>query len=146
MLFWNSVAFSMIQQMLAIWSLVPLPFLKPAWTKETLICSRHMCMCVCEWCGFISILKSCSIPTFHSQPSPAKCACVHTHTHAHSILLVESSYFFLVFLSELRNFITLPPTMLMPSNLQGSWKCALNKIFWGCVCSIGNRNGDVWQR
>ena len=29
---WNSLAFSMIQQMLAIWSLVPLPFLNPAWT------------------------------------------------------------------------------------------------------------------
>ena len=28
--FWNSLAFSMIQQMLAIWSLVPLPFLNPA--------------------------------------------------------------------------------------------------------------------
>ena len=28
--FWSSLAFSMIQQMLAIWSLVPLPFLKPA--------------------------------------------------------------------------------------------------------------------
>ena len=32
MFFWNSLAYSMIQQMLAIWSLVPLPFLKPAWT------------------------------------------------------------------------------------------------------------------
>ena len=31
--FWNSLAFLMIQQMLAIWSLVPLPFLKPAWTS-----------------------------------------------------------------------------------------------------------------
>ena len=31
--FWNSLGFSMIQQMLAIWSLVPLPFLKPAWTS-----------------------------------------------------------------------------------------------------------------
>ena len=30
--FWNSLAFSMIQQMVAIWSLVPLPFLNPAWT------------------------------------------------------------------------------------------------------------------
>ena len=28
--FWNSVAFSVIQQMLAIGFLVPLPFLKPA--------------------------------------------------------------------------------------------------------------------
>ena len=27
------LSFSMIQQMLAIWSLVPLPFLKPAWTS-----------------------------------------------------------------------------------------------------------------
>ena len=33
MFFWNSLAFSMVQQMLAIWSLVPLPFLKPAWTS-----------------------------------------------------------------------------------------------------------------
>ena len=32
MFFWNSLAFSMIQQMLAIWSLIPLPFLNPAWT------------------------------------------------------------------------------------------------------------------
>ena len=30
MFLWNSLAFSMIQQMLAIQSLVPLPFLKPA--------------------------------------------------------------------------------------------------------------------
>ena len=32
-IFWNSLAFSMIQQMLAIWSLVPLPFLNLAWTS-----------------------------------------------------------------------------------------------------------------
>ena len=31
--FWNSRAFSMIQQMLAIWYLVSLPFLNPAWTS-----------------------------------------------------------------------------------------------------------------
>ena len=31
--FWNSLAFSMIQWMLPIWSLVPLPFLKPVWTS-----------------------------------------------------------------------------------------------------------------
>ena len=31
--FWNFFAFSMIQQMLAIWSLVPLPFLNPACTS-----------------------------------------------------------------------------------------------------------------
>ena len=33
MFFWYSLAFSMIQRMLAIWSPVPLPFLKPAWTS-----------------------------------------------------------------------------------------------------------------
>ena len=31
MFFWNSLAFSIIQRMLAIWSLVPLPFLKSTW-------------------------------------------------------------------------------------------------------------------
>ena len=31
--FWNSLAFAMLQWMLEIWSLVPLPFLKPAWTS-----------------------------------------------------------------------------------------------------------------
>ena len=33
MFFWNSVAFSLIQWRLAIWSLVSLPFLNPAWTS-----------------------------------------------------------------------------------------------------------------
>ena len=35
MFFWNSLAFSMIQRILAIWSLVPLPFLNPAWTSRS---------------------------------------------------------------------------------------------------------------
>ena len=33
MFFWNSLAFSMIQQMLEIWFLVPLPFLNPTCTS-----------------------------------------------------------------------------------------------------------------
>ena len=33
MFFWNSLAFLMLQRMLAIWSLFPLPFLNPAWTS-----------------------------------------------------------------------------------------------------------------
>ena len=33
MFFWNSFAFLMIQWMFTIWSLVPLPFLSPAWTS-----------------------------------------------------------------------------------------------------------------
>ena len=39
MFFWNSLAFSTIQRMLAIWSLVLLPFPKPAWTSGS---SRFM--------------------------------------------------------------------------------------------------------
>ena len=65
----NSLAFSMIQQMLAIWSLVPLPFLKPAWTSGSsrlTYCSkpclenfehyftsmRDECNCVVVWAFF----------------------------------------------------------------------------------------------
>ena len=33
--FWDSLAFSIIQWMLAVWSLVPLPFLNPAFTSES---------------------------------------------------------------------------------------------------------------
>ena len=33
MFLWNSLTFSMIQWMLAIWSLAPLSFLNPAWTS-----------------------------------------------------------------------------------------------------------------
>ena len=39
MFFYNSLAFSMIQQMLAIWFLVPLPFLNPVWKSGS---SRFM--------------------------------------------------------------------------------------------------------
>ena len=33
--FWNSLAFLVTPRMLAIWSLVPLPFLNPAWTSRS---------------------------------------------------------------------------------------------------------------
>ena len=42
MFFWNSLALSMIQQILAIWSLVPLPFLNPAWTSGS-SCFTYYC-------------------------------------------------------------------------------------------------------
>ena len=35
-IFLDSLAFCMIQQILVIWSLVPLPFLNPAWSKSSL--------------------------------------------------------------------------------------------------------------
>ena len=69
MFFWNSLAFSMIQQMLVIWSLVPLPFLNPAWTSGssqfmycwnlawrilsiTLLACGDECNCAVVWTSF----------------------------------------------------------------------------------------------
>ena len=46
MFFWNCLAFFMIQQILAILSLVPLPFLNPAWTPGS---SRFMYYCRLAW-------------------------------------------------------------------------------------------------
>ena len=42
MFFWNSLDFSMIQQMLAIWSLVPLPFLKQILLKPNIVISVYV--------------------------------------------------------------------------------------------------------
>ena len=47
--FWNSLAFSMIQQMLAILSLVPLPFLKPAWPSGSSKFSYSAIICQQVW-------------------------------------------------------------------------------------------------
>ena len=67
MFFWNSLAFLMIQQMLAIWSLVPLPFLKPVWTSGSsqftycwslarrilsITCMWDECICAVVWAFF----------------------------------------------------------------------------------------------
>ena len=71
MFFWNSFAFSMIQLMLAIWSLVPLPFLNPAWTSWSSrftycwsqvwrIFSITLLACeMSELCGSLNILWHC---------------------------------------------------------------------------------------
>ena len=58
MFFWNSLAFSIIQQMLTIWSLVPLLFLKPAWTSG----SSHFMYCWSLAWGILSItLLACEM-------------------------------------------------------------------------------------
>ena len=58
MFFWNSLAFSMIQQILAIWSLVPRPFLKPAWTSES---SWFMYYWSLTWRILSTILLACEM-------------------------------------------------------------------------------------
>ena len=76
MFFWNSLTFSMIQQMLAIWSLVLLPFLKSArtsgshgsrtveaWLVEFWALFTSLwdeCNCVVVWAFFVDILLNIS--------------------------------------------------------------------------------------
>ena len=46
----------MTQWMLAIWSLVPLPFLKPAWTSAS---SSFWVVLYRTWCSPLSLVRSC---------------------------------------------------------------------------------------
>ena len=54
MFFGNSLALSVIQQMLGIWSLIPLPFLNPVWTSGS---SQFMyCWSLAWWILSITLL------------------------------------------------------------------------------------------
>ena len=64
MFFWNSLAFSMIQWMLAIWSLVPLPFLKPAWASGS---SRFTYYWSLAWRILSITLLACEIKSSKSR-------------------------------------------------------------------------------
>ena len=71
MFFWDSLAFLMIQLMLAIWSLVSLPFPKPAWTSGsswfmdywslvwTILSITLLCVRWVKLCGSLSIFWHC---------------------------------------------------------------------------------------
>ena len=64
MYFWNSLAFSTIQQVLAVWSLVPLPFLNCVCTCGS---SWFMYDCMVVWTFFTTALlwnwnENCSFP------------------------------------------------------------------------------------
>ena len=74
MLFWNSFAFSMIQWMLAIWPLAPLPFLNPA-------CNI--------WKFSVHILLKSSLENFDNYLTRMwnKCICVVVYTFSGISLL-----------------------------------------------------------
>ena len=71
---WNSLAFSMIQQMLAIWSQVPLPLLNTAWTSGStrfMYCWSlawrilNITLLACEMSAIVRYLEhSLSLPFF----------------------------------------------------------------------------------
>ena len=103
MFFWNSLAFLMIQQMLAIWSLVPLPFLKPAWTYGS---SRFMycwslawrilsiTLLVCEWSESHSVMSDSLGPHRLYSPwnSPDQNTGVGSLSLLQQILPTQESY------------------------------------------------------
>ena len=64
MFFWNSLAFSMIKGMLATWSLVPLPFLNPAWTSGS---SQFMYYWNLTWRILSITLLACEMSTIVQQ-------------------------------------------------------------------------------
>ena len=71
--FWNSVALLMIQWMLAIWFLVPLPFLKPAWTSGSSWFTYCWSLCVgCRVEGrrLDGWMKSCLLLLCELESSP----------------------------------------------------------------------------
>ena len=57
---WNSLAFSLIQQMLAIWPLVPLPFLNPACTSG---CSQFTSCWSLAWRILSITFLACEVST-----------------------------------------------------------------------------------
>ena len=70
MFFWNSLAFLMIHWMLAIWSLVPLPFLKPAWTSGNSWFTYYWSL---AWRILSITLLACAAAAKSLQSSPTLC-------------------------------------------------------------------------
>ena len=61
---WNSLAFLTIQQMLAIWFLVLLPFLNPTWTSES---SQFMYCWRLSWRILSNMLLACEMSVIVQQ-------------------------------------------------------------------------------
>ena len=113
MLFGNSLAFSMIQRMLAIWSLVPLPFLNPAWTLGSL------------WFMYCWSLAWRILSYFASLWDEYHCVVLWTffgiaflsdwneHTFSSPVATAEFSKFALILTSLLTQMVKLMPAIAM---------------------------------
>ena len=149
MCFWNSLAFSMIHRMLAIWSLVPLPFLNPAWTsgssqftlKPGLENFEHYfasmwdeCNCAVGWAFFgIAFLwdwnENWPFPALWPLPFSKfsgilSAALLQHHLSGFEIAQLELSIF-----KKLRFFpLCPPPAKKVPSSC--SFHLSLSKLSW----------------
>ena len=89
--FWNSLGFTMIQWMLTIWSLIPLPFLNPACTSE----SFWFTYCWSLTWRILSItLLTCEMSaTLTREQRVANCTAVlKTSTWSNTFLLLTSRW------------------------------------------------------
>ena len=90
MFFWNSLAFSMIQQMLSIWSLVPLPFLNSAWTSG--ISWFTYCWSL-AWTILMDLWKLCHIHTSLLRSAPQSTGKPH-FLHFTLLQFSDGAFFF----------------------------------------------------
>ena len=104
MFFWNSLAFSMFQWMLVIWSLVPLPFLNPAWASgisQFMYCWSLTCRILTDLSRVYLSWHGCWLPQ-HNDPIKSdwtltgRCNCLHKsisevmYSHSNYILLIKN--------------------------------------------------------
>ena len=134
MFFWNSVAFLMIQQMLAIWSLVPLAFLNPAWTSGS---SQFTYCWSLAWRILSITLLACemsAIVTTHLTPLPQKRPSHAPHfPSGHWARFCQSSRF--------RAFLLNWPGTALEKNMLANARC------WPCEQSGHNVAWLLaWQR
>ena len=82
--FWNSLAFAMIHQILAIWSLVPLPFLKWAKTSGKFLVCIMLNWTELNWSPACKILSlalpacthQCNCPVLWTNGNPLQYSCL----------------------------------------------------------------------
>jgi len=124
MFFSNSLPFSMIQQMLAIWSLVPLPFLNPAWTSGSLWFMYYrslawrilnITLLVCE----MSAIIECSTFTVWSFRIWNSSTWIPSTPLALFVVMLPKAHL------TLHSRMSGSRWVIMPSWLSGSWKSFL---------------------
>ena len=87
--------FLMIQQMLAIWTLVPLPFLKPAWTSK---CSQFTYCWSLAWRILSITLLACDMSLTYEINDHTHLEKTQTHTFHPHFLFNTCKFLILVFL------------------------------------------------
>ena len=149
MFFWNSLAFSVIQRMLAIWSLNLLPFINPAWTSRSLVQVllkphlenfEHYFTSVWDECNYAMVWTFFNIAFLwdwnENRPFPVLCPLlsfpnllVYWVQHFHSIILQDlkkiswNSIICTNFTSHSK--MSASRWMITPVWLSGSWRSFL---------------------